>query len=134
MPRCRRPPWRATWQTCRTAPRPWSGTAGTKLPGGQRQRLASARAFFHGAPLVVLDDPCSALDPATEREYLHHVRHLARAGALCVVSGTGKALLRAANRIVVLRHGTVEAVATLPELLNGEGEFTALWNSPPNGE
>ena len=85
------------------------GTAGTKLSGGQRQRLASARAFFHGAPLVVLDDPCSALDPATEREYLHHLRRLARAGALCVVSGTGKALLRAADRIVVLRHGTIDA-------------------------
>ena len=108
------------------------GTAGTKLSGGQRQRLASARAFFHGAPLVVLDDPCSALDPATEREYLAYVRRLARAGALCVVSGTGKALLRAADRIVVLRHGAIEAVATLPELLTGEGEFNALWDSPPH--
>ena len=110
------------------------GTAGTKLSGGQRQRLASARAFFHGAPLVVLDDPCSALDPATEREYLAHVRRMAHAGALCVVSGTGKALLRAANRIVVLRHGTIVAVATLPELLAGDGELTALWDSRPHGE
>ena len=110
------------------------GTAGTRLSGGQRQRLASARAFFHGAPLVVLDDPCSALDPATEREYLRHVRRLARAGALCVVSGTGKALLRAADRIVVLRHGTIDAVATLPELLNSEGEFNELWDSPPHRE
>ena len=108
------------------------GTAGTKLSGGQRQRLASARAFFHGAPLVVLDDPCSALDPATEREYLAHVRRMAHAGALCVVSGTGKALLRAADRIVVLRHGAIEAVATLPELLAGDGEITALWDSPPH--
>ena len=108
------------------------GTAGTKLSGGQRQRLASARAFFHGAPLVVLDDPCSALDPATEQEYLRHVRRMARAGALCVVSGTGQALLRAADRIVVLRHGAIEAVATLPELLTGEGEFNALWDSPPH--
>ena len=110
------------------------GTAGTKLSGGQRQRLASARAFFHGAPLVVLDDPCSALDPATERDYLRHVRRMARAGALCVVSGTGKALLRAADRIVVLRHGAIEAVATLPELRKGEGEFNALWNSTPRGQ
>ncbi len=108
------------------------GTAGMKLSGGQRQRLASARAFFHGAPLVVLDDPCSALDPATEREYLAHVRRMAHAGALCVVSGTGKALLRAADRIVVLRHGDIEAVATLPELLAGDGELTALWDSPPH--
>ena len=82
------------------------GAAGTRLSGGQRQRLASARAFFHHAPLVVLDDPCSALDPATEQEYLRQARRLAREGALCVVSGTGKALLTAADRIVVLRDGT----------------------------
>ena len=109
------------------------GAAGTRLSGGQRQRLASARAFFHRAPLVVLDDSCSALDPATEREYLRHVRRLARDGALCVVSGTGKALLGAADRIVVLRDGRVEATGTLPELLE-TAEFSLLWNSSPGGK
>ena len=110
------------------------GTAGTKLSGGQRQRLASARAFFRGAPLVVLDDPCSALDPATEQECLRHIRRLARAGALCVVSGTGKALLQAADRIVVLRDGRVAATGTLPDILAGEGEHRLLWNSLNGGE
>ena len=105
------------------------GAAGTNLSGGQRQRLASARAFFRGAPLVVLDDPCSALDPATEQKYLRHVQRLARAGAVCVVSGTGKALLTAADRIVVLRHGAIEATGTLRELLAGGGELSLLWDS-----
>ena len=105
------------------------GTAGAKLSGGQRQRLASARAFFRGAPLVVLDDPCSALDPATEQEYLRHVRRLARAGALCVVSGTGKALLQAADRIVLLRAGTVATTGTLPELLDGRSDLSLLWDA-----
>ena len=109
------------------------GAAGTRLSGGQRQRLVSARAFFHHAPVVVLDDPCSALDPATEREYLGQVRRLARAGALCVVSGTGKALLTAADRIVVLRDGTVEATGTLPEL-HVPAEFSLLWQPPSDGE
>ena len=106
------------------------GTAGAKLSGGQRQRLASARAFFRGAPLVVLDDPCSALDPATEQEYLRHVRLLAQGGALCVVSGTGKALLEAADRIVLLRGGTVAATGALPELLDGRSELSLLWDAP----
>ena len=108
------------------------GAAGTRLSGGQRQRLASARAFFHQAPLVVLDDPCSALDPATEQEYLRQVRRLAREGALCVVSGTGKALLTAADRIVLLRDGKVEAIGTLPELRD-TAEFSLLWK-PRSGE
>ena len=105
------------------------GISGTKLSGGQRQRLASARAFFRDASLIVLDDPCSALDPATEQEYLRHVRRLARAGALCVVSGTGKALLQAADRIVLLRDGTVAAIGTLPELLDGRSELSLLWDA-----
>ncbi len=105
------------------------GTAGSKLSGGQRQRLASARAIFRSAPLIVLDDPCSALDPATEQEYLRHVRHLARAGALCVVSGTGKAVLQAADRIVVLRDGRLAATGTLPELLADDSEFPLLWDA-----
>ena len=51
---------------------------------------------------------------------------MARGGALCVVSGTGKALLQAADRIVVLRHGSIEATGTLRELLAGESEFSLL--------
>ncbi len=109
------------------------GAAGTRLSGGQRQRLASARAFFHHAPLVVLDDPCSALDPATEQEYLRQVRLLAREGALCVVSGTGRALLTVADRIVVLRDGRVEAIGTQPELRD-TAEFSRLWKTPSGGK
>ena len=109
------------------------GAAGTRLSGGQRQRLASARAFFHQAPLVVLDDPCSALDPATEREYLRQVRRLAREGALCVVSGTGRELLTVADRIVVLRDGKVDAIGTLPEL-RAAAEFSRLWKPHSGGK
>ena len=109
------------------------GAAGTRLSGGQRQRLASARAFFHDAPLVVLDDPCSALDPATEREYLRQVRRLAHEGALCVVSGTGRELLAAADRIVVLRDGRVEVIGTLRELRD-TAEFSRLWKPPSGGK
>ena len=106
------------------------GAAGAKLSGGQRQQLASARAFYHGAQVVILDDPCSALDPDTEREYLHNVKRMAgQGGALCVVSGTSKELLMAVDRIVVMREGSVEATGTLPELLNGPGEMSLLWDS-----
>ena len=48
---------------------------------------------------------------------------------MCVVGGTGKALLTAADRIVVLRHGSIEATGTLRELLAGGGELSLLWDS-----
>ena len=50
-----------------------------------------------------------------------------------MVSGTGKALLAAADRIVVLRDGRVEATRTLQELLD-TAEFSLLWNSSPGGK
>lgn len=50
------------------------GSAGATLSGGQRQRLALARALFSTAPLLILDDPFSALDPGTEKEVLLNLR------------------------------------------------------------
>ncbi|MGZ3722723.1 MAG: ATP-binding cassette domain-containing protein, partial [Bdellovibrionales bacterium] len=49
------------------------GEKGVNLSGGQRQRLSLARAVLHSPQLVVLDDPLSAVDPATEDYLVHHL-------------------------------------------------------------
>jgi ABC-type multidrug transport system fused ATPase/permease subunit len=49
------------------------GEKGVNLSGGQRQRLSLARAILHEPQLVVLDDPLSAVDPATEDYLAHHL-------------------------------------------------------------
>ena len=58
-----------------------SGTVrdkGSGLSEGQMQRLACARAVYSGAPVLLLDECTSALDPATEREMLNRLRALGR--------------------------------------------------------
>lgn len=54
------------------------GEKGSGLPEGQMQRLACARAVYSGAPVLLLDECTSALDPGTEREMLKRLRTLGR--------------------------------------------------------
>ena len=50
------------------------GSGGVRLSGGQAQRLGLARTLCHTRPLIILDDPFSALDRATEREIFGRLR------------------------------------------------------------
>jgi ATP-binding cassette subfamily B protein len=52
------------------------GERGMRLSGGERQRIALARAFLTDAPILVLDEPTSSVDPATERIILHALERL----------------------------------------------------------
>ncbi|MDS0850254.1 ATP-binding cassette domain-containing protein [Burkholderia cenocepacia] len=54
------------------------GERGLKLSGGERQRIAIARALYGDPTVLFLDEASSALDEATERDIMEHVRLLAR--------------------------------------------------------
>ncbi len=81
------------------------------LSGGQRQRVALARALVRERPVMLLDEPFTALDPATRDELAALVRRLtdARALATLVVSHDPADARRLAARALVLRGGRIEA-------------------------
>ena len=54
------------------------GTGGVRLSGGQAQRLALARTLYHKRPVLVLDDPFSALDKKTEAQIFANLKELAK--------------------------------------------------------
>ncbi|MBC7443673.1 MAG: thiol reductant ABC exporter subunit CydD [Ramlibacter sp.] len=82
------------------------GVAGAGLSGGQAQRVAAARAIYrartHGCPVVVLDEPSSALDATAETLLAAGLRRLADEGRIVVVVSHRPALRDAADQIVPL--------------------------------
>jgi len=114
---------------------PWGldtriGEQGMALSGGQRQRLALARAILAKPPVLVLDDPLSALDVRTEEKVTAALRDaLAGTTALLVAHRPSTVLL--ADRVALLADGRIVATGTHAELLATEPRYAELMGDAP---
>ncbi|GAA4684627.1 ABC transporter ATP-binding protein [Phytohabitans rumicis] len=79
---------------------------GTDLSVGQWQRIALARAFFRGAPFIILDEPTASLDARAEQELFERIRSLLAARTVLLISHRFSSV-RSADRIYVLDAGKV---------------------------
>jgi ATP-binding cassette subfamily B protein len=95
------------------------------LSGGQRQRLALARAVVGHPPVLVLDDPLSALDVHTEAEVEAALRRVL-GGVTALVVAHRPSTVQLADRVALLDGGRVAAVGTHTELLATVPEYRRL--------
>src|SRR3954451_11098371 len=102
------------------------GERGVNLSGGQRQRVALARALLSDAPVLVLDDPLSAVDTQTELRIVARLRG-ALAGRAVLLATQRLSTLALADRIAVLEEGEIVEEGTAAELLARGGAFAALF-------
>ncbi|MFB9308946.1 ABC transporter ATP-binding protein [Agromyces hippuratus] len=109
------------------------GEEGMSLSGGQRQRLALARAVAAKPAVLVLDDPLSALDVATEARVEAELRSvLASTTALIVAHRPSTVML--ADRVALLEQGRVTAVGTHSELLRESEHYRFVITSLEDDE
>jgi ATP-binding cassette subfamily C protein CydD len=101
------------------------GERGNGLSSGEVQRLAIARAFLKDAPLLVLDEPTSSLDPRSERVIREAMQRLV-AGRTVLVVAHRLATLLGTDQIVVLEAGLVAGVGTHDLLARSCSEYIAL--------
>jgi len=98
------------------------------VSGGQKQRLAIARAFYNDAPVVLFDEATSALDPVTEQAILETMDTLMQGRTLVMVSHRLKAAQNC-GRIVVMDGGEVAGIGSHEELLKSCAAYSALHNA-----
>jgi len=111
----------------------YSGRAPATLSGGQKQRLAIAAAVAMANRLLVLDEPCSQLDPAGTPEVLSFIRELRAGNRLTVVMATGSPEEAAnfADRICVLKNGKLLAFDTPRRVFSNAELLAAAGIAPP---
>ena len=103
------------------------GTGGIRLSGGQAQRLALARTLAHQRPLLILDDPFSALDRATETEIFAHLRRLAADSVVILISHR-LYLFPELDRVIWLENGEAK-VGTHEELVGNTPDYAAQFDA-----
>ncbi|MHA0035920.1 ABC transporter ATP-binding protein [Deinococcus sp. PESE-13] len=99
---------------------------GVDLSGGQWQKLATARALYREARVLILDEPTAALDPRSEKEVFDAFAALSQGRTtLLITHRLGSVLM--ADRVLVMKRGRLIEDGTHAELLTRGGEYAELW-------
>lgn len=104
------------------------GDGGVGLSGGERQRIAIARAFLKNSPILVLDEPTSAMDADTEHEVQTALASLAE-GRTVIMVAHRLSTVAGAGSIVVLDGGRVVQQGAHEKLLSESGMYRRLWEA-----
>ena len=107
------------------------GTGGVRLSGGQAQRIALARTLCHKRPLMILDDPFSALDKNTEEEVFDNLKGIASNDIVLLISHRLYMFPRM-DKIIWLENGEA-VVGTHDELMKKVPEYAKLYNDQKGG-
>lgn len=102
------------------------GESGTCLSGGQRRRIALARALIRDASIFLLDEPTSGLDSNSEALIIDALRRIAKNRTLVMVSHRLK-LAAIADRVIIFKDGRIIEDGSPTALLAAEGAFAHLW-------
>ncbi len=101
---------------------------GENFSGGQRQRLALARALLHDSPVYIFDEATSNIDVESENDIMVLIHELAKTKTVILISHR-LANVTSSDRIYVMDGGKVTEAGTHKELLNNNDHYAQLWNA-----
>lgn len=104
------------------------GENGIRLSGGEKQRLAIARALFRNSPIMVFDEATSMLDNNTEHEITEQILSLFR-GKTIIIIAHRLSTIRKADMISVLKEGRIIEKGTHQQLIKEEGFYHKLYTT-----
>ena len=108
------------------------GERGMRFSGGERQRIALARAFLRNSPIVILDEATSSLDRHNEIE-IQHSLHKLSSGKTCLVIAHRLATIQAADQIIIMNKGKILEKGTHDQLLRSSENYRTLMGSQITG-
>ncbi len=108
------------------------GERGTKLSGGEKQRIAIARAMLLKAPILILDEATSALDSVTEK-YIQDSLEKLMANRTTIVVAHRLSTLSKMDRILVFDQGKIIEQGSHLELLRKKGHYAHMWQMQAGG-
>jgi ATP-binding cassette subfamily B protein len=108
------------------------GERGTKLSGGEKQRIAIARAILVDAPILILDEATSSLDSVTEK-YIQDSLSKLMQGRTTIVIAHRLSTLSRMDRILVFDKGKIVEEGTHAALMSKNGLYAQMWNMQVGG-
>ncbi|MCB1083081.1 MAG: ATP-binding cassette domain-containing protein, partial [Simkania sp.] len=108
------------------------GERGTKLSGGEKQRIAIARAILVNAPILILDEATSSLDSVTEKYIQESLETLMKDRTTIVIAHRLSTLSRM-DRILVFDRGKIVEEGFHSSLLEKEGLYSKMWKMQVGG-
>ncbi len=103
-----------------------AGERGILLSGGERQRISIARAFLKNAPILLLDEPTSAVDVETEKFIQEAIDDLTR-NRTCITIAHRLSTIRKADCIMVLKDGVIVEEGSHEALLKRQGVYAGMY-------
>lgn len=104
---------------------------GSNFSGGQRQRLALARAMLHDSPVYIFDEATSNVDVESENEIMEEIQQLAKTKTVILITHR-LANAQGTDVICAMESGAVKECGTHAELLAKGGVYAQLWNTQQN--
>lgn len=101
---------------------------GILLSGGELQKLAIARALVQDTPIIIMDEPSSALDPLSEREIADLLTQLFINKIIIIISHR-LSLTKDCDKIAVVDNGRIIEVGNHKELIALNGKYASMWNA-----